>query len=282
MEELQVVDKRMTESAPAVVGDSSPAAMMTAAISKGMDLDKLEKMLELQERWEANEAKKAFFKAVAAFKENPPEVLKDKENSQFSKGDKKAMYVSLGNLLKTVNPVLGEHGLSVSFEISQPDKMIQVSCRLNHRMGHSEIVTMEAPPDDSGGNAKNPIQKIKSTVTYLRAATFEAVTGLAATDSNLDDDGNSSGSPVEYIDEKQSAKIEKIITDKNVDKAKFLKYMTVDEVGNIPTKEYGKAIAALKMAKGRPKTKPCPNKDGGDVDEKVCETCKRRKGCPSW
>ncbi len=256
MEELQVVDKRMTESAPAVVGDSSPAAMMTAAISQGMNLDKLEKMLELQERWEANEAKKAFFKAVAAFKENPPEVLKDKENSQFSKGDKKAMYVSLGNLLKTVNPVLGENGLSVSFEISQPDKMIQVSCRLNHRMGHSEIVTMEAPPDDSGGNAKNPIQKIKSTVTYLRAATFEAVTGLAATDSNLDDDGNSSGSPIEYIDKKQISRIMDYVDNYNVDQEKFLAYLKVSSIETIPTTLFKTAIAALEAKRTKAEKEP--------------------------
>ena len=193
-EDIQKWEGRHPATKTLSLVESSPAAMMQIALSSGVDIDKLEKMLLLQQKWEANEARKAFYEAVATFKENPPEVLKDKENSQFSKGDKKAMYVSLGNLLKTVNPALGKQGLSVSFEISQAEKLVTVSCKLSHRMGHSEMVTMTAPPDVSGGNAKNPIQQIKSTITYLRAATFEAVTGLAATDdANIDDDGNSAG-----------------------------------------------------------------------------------------
>ena len=201
--EYEVKDHRVSvveSSLPA--RQDSPNAVIMMAMQKGYDVTLIEKMMALQERYEANEARKAYHEAKAAFNENPPEVLKDKENSQFTRGDKKAMYVSLGNLLKTVNPALGKHGLSVSFEISQTDKLVTVSCRLSHRMGHSEVVTLSAPPDTSGGNAKNPIQQIKSTVTYLRAATFEAVTGLAATDeANLDDDGNGS-------DDKEPSKFE--------------------------------------------------------------------------
>ena len=38
----------------------TPAFVISQAISSGADLDKLEKLLALQERWEANEAKKAY------------------------------------------------------------------------------------------------------------------------------------------------------------------------------------------------------------------------------
>ena len=116
---------------------NSPAMLMQIALNKGIDVDKLERLLIMQQKWEENEARKAYHEAKASFNENPPEILKDKENTQFSRGDKKAMYVSLGNLLKTVNPALGKHGLSVSFEINQSDKNVTVSCKLSHRMGHS-------------------------------------------------------------------------------------------------------------------------------------------------
>lgn len=242
---LKVIDKRMQETPETTVqlADNSPASMMVAAMSKGMDLDRLERLLDLQQKWEQNEARKAFFEAVSAFKESPPEVLKDKENIQFSKGDKRAMYVSLGNLLKTVNPALGKHGLSVSFEINQEEKVVCVSCKLSHRMGHSESVTMSAPPDTSGGNAKNPIQQIKSTITYLRAATFEAVTGLAATDANMDDDGNAGGT--EYVTEQQLSRIQDYIDNYAVDLPKFLTYLQVEELAKIPAKKFNTAIAAL-------------------------------------
>ena len=191
--EMKVIDKRFQEEALVPVS-ASPNAVVIMAMQKGYTPELIEKMMALQERNDANEARKAYYQAVADFKMNPPKILKDKENSQFSRADKKSMYVSLGNLVQTVNPALGQHGLSASWEINQAEKLVKVSCKLSHRLGHSETVTMEAPPDVSGGNAKNPIQQIKSTITYLRAATFEAVTGLAATDdANTDDDGNGSG-----------------------------------------------------------------------------------------
>lgn len=222
--------------------DNSPAALMIEALAKGGNLEQLEKFMELQGKWEANEARKAFFEAVAAFKENPPEVLKDKENSQF-----KSKYTTLGNLLKTVNPLLGKHGLSVSFTLSQAEK-ITVTCVLSHRMGHSESVSLSAPPDTSGGNSKNPIQQIKSTITYLRAATFEAVTGIAATDANLDDDGNGAGG-VEYLTVDQQIEINDLIKETKANETQFLAYMKADAVATIPAGQYKTALAALNAKK---------------------------------
>ena len=264
-EELKITDKRMKESVPeakdiSVTAEESPSAIMLMALNKGVDIEKLEKLLLLQQDWEKNEARKAFYAAVAAFKEAPPEVLKDKENTQFSKGGRKAMYASLGNLVKTVNPALGLQGLSASWTIDQAEKLVKISCKLSHRLGHSETVTMEAPPDISGGNAKNAIQQIKSTVTYLRAVTFEAVTGLATTDdANLDDDGNSAGA--QFINERQLSTIVDFINEKNVNEAKFLEYMGVEFLEKIPANKYKVAIVALRAAKGEKKVEREPGED---------------------
>uniref|UniRef100_A0A6H1ZG05 Putative Erf family protein n=1 Tax=viral metagenome TaxID=1070528 RepID=A0A6H1ZG05_9ZZZZ len=245
--ELKVTDRRPDfDKSETLPTQASPNAVIMTAMQKGYDVSLIEKMMALQERYESNEARKAYHEAKAAFNENPPEILKDKENTQFSRGDKKAMYVSLGNILKTVNPALGKHGLSVSFEINQSDKNVTVSCKLSHRMGHSEVVTMTAPPDTSGGNAKNPIQQIKSTITYLRAATFECVTGLAATDeANLDDDGNGSGATDEYINTDQQTEINDLLKETKADVQKFLKYIKAESVETIIAKNYQKAIKAL-------------------------------------
>uniref|UniRef100_A0A6M3JH77 Putative Erf family protein n=1 Tax=viral metagenome TaxID=1070528 RepID=A0A6M3JH77_9ZZZZ len=257
-------DTKEVAVSPGPNAANSPAAVMIMALNKGVDIERLEKLLQIQQAWETNEARKAYYEAVAAFKENPPEILKDKENFQFSKGDKKAMYASLGSLVKAVNPALGKYGLSASWNIEQAEKLVKVSCKLSHRLGHSESVTMEAPPDISGGAAKNPIQQIKSTITYLRSLTFEAVTGLAATDeANLDDDGNSA-SGVEYINEKQLSSIVDMINSKNIDETPFLKYMKVESAEQIQAKDFEKAMAALKKAKGREKS---PEREPGSDDK---------------
>lgn len=164
---------------------TTPSHLLAMAVQQGADLDKLEKLMALQERWEATEARKAFTAAVAAFKANPPRVLKDRENKQYG-----SRYSSLGNMVTTVSEAMGPHGLSANWEINQ-GQQIEVTCVLTHVRGHSERVTLKGAPDRSG--AKNDLQQIKSTLTYLKLATFEAVTGIASEEGNLDDDGNASG-----------------------------------------------------------------------------------------
>jgi hypothetical protein len=163
--------------------------MIDRFLAAGGDIDKLDKILDLKDRWDRSEAEKAYNAAKAAFKANPPDVYKDKKNNQYG-----SQYTSIGNMVNTVSAALSPHGLSASWDIDQSDaKNITVTCILVHAMGHRESVKMSGPPDDTG--QKNALQKIKSTVTYLKLATFEAVTGVASKEGNLDDDGNGSGSP---------------------------------------------------------------------------------------
>lgn len=212
--ELKIIDKRipaLPETSVQVEGQSNNAVIMMA-MQKGYEPDFISKMLDLQERFEKNEARKAFFEAKANFKAEPLLVKKDKHNKFFD-----SWYTSLGNLLETYNPTLGKHGLSISFPTpEQTDDTMTVECRLSHRMGHSESNSMTAPIDkaavgkESGKRSRNPIQDIKSTFTYLRAATCEAALGVAGTEGTIDDDGNSAGSePTKY--EEWSIKLDETV-----------------------------------------------------------------------
>lgn len=164
--------------------NNSPAKMMEMALDKGADLTQLEKLLELQERFDKNEARKAFHKAMADFKLNCPEVEKDKYNNQY-----KSWYVSLGKLVSTISPVMSKYGLSHDWEQYIENNIITVRFTVTHELGHSKSNTFSSPPDGSG--SKNPIQQLKSSVTYLKSITFESGMGLASTDANIDDDGTS-------------------------------------------------------------------------------------------
>jgi len=247
MAEANVLEK-FEERAPEegkvlVVQDQSPGAMIAAAVNQGADLDKLEKLLELQIRYEANEAKKDYHMAMADFKANLPPVLKDKQNKQYG-----SMYASESALLNTINPELSKHGLSSNYSFPKPESetALSVSCTITHKTGHSETITLSGPIDTSG--AKNPLQQVKSTVTYLKKATFEAITGIASTDANGDDDGNSAGGG--FIDAKQLKTISDMIKSKNVDVVQFLGYMGVEATDEVPAKDFSKAMIVLRKAKG--------------------------------
>ena len=182
MKEIATLEKPCL---PAVVHNPSDALMSIisrAATDPTFDVAKLEKLLDVKERWEREEARKAFDSALSDFKSSPPEILKDKA---VSFGTTSYKHATLGNVSEIIGSALGKHGLSHRWDVEQKDGRIKVACILSHRSGHSVRVSLEAGPDTSG--SKNPIQAIASAISYLERYTLLAVTGMATNDE--DDDG---------------------------------------------------------------------------------------------
>ncbi len=162
------------------------AAAALVQANGNMDVAKLKELLDVQERWEANQAKKAYVQAMSDFKKNPPEIIKDKT---VGYKDVKYNHASLHNVTTKINAELSKHGLAASWMTSQDNGSVKVTCKITHIMGHSEETYLSAPPDATG--SKNAIQAIGSTVTYLQRYTLLALTGLATYEH--DDDGSAAG-----------------------------------------------------------------------------------------
>lgn len=193
------------------VAPTTPADMVMYALQNGGSLEQVRELMQMRREWEADEARKAFNAAKAAFKSESIRVTKDRENKQY-----KSTYTTLGNLVSTVTPFLSKHGLSADWTIDQTivPGQITVACVLSHAQGHSERVSFTVPPDGAG--AKNPIQQIKSSITYAKSVTFESVCGLASTDANDDDDGNKFGSTDTKLADEWVAKVKAAPTDADV------------------------------------------------------------------
>lgn len=205
MQENQIVAQ---QPAPTIVTQpATPATVLMYAMEKGADMTQIEKLMDLQLKWEANEAKKAYVSAMAEFKRNPPTIIKDKTVA-FS--GTSYTHASLGNVTNAIVDGLAQHGFSHCWDVSQ-DGMIKVTCRITHRMGHSEEVTLAAMKDDSG--KKNAIQQVASAITYLQRYTLLAATGLATHDQQ-DDDGQAFGDGGVTLAEKWCGKA---VTAKTID-----------------------------------------------------------------
>lgn len=167
---------------------TTPSQLLALAVQQGADLDRLERLMALQERWEANEARKAYVAAMASFKAEPLTIVKDKHVSfTTQKGKTEYDHATLGNVVRTIVAGLAKHGLSHSWQTERMEGgRVQVTCRITHQLGHSESIALDAPLDDSGG--KNNIQALGSAITYLQRYTLLAITGLATEDG--DDDGD--------------------------------------------------------------------------------------------
>jgi len=225
---------------------NSPAEMIRVAVAGGADLEKLKGLLDLQERWEAREARKAYHIAMAEFKANPPEIGKDRTvNIPHKDGRGKTTYnhASLANVTDKISAELSKHGLSASW-VTKQNGAVSVTCKITHIKGHSEETTLSAPADNTG--SKNIIQAICSTITYLERYTLLALTGLATRD--MDDDGKASAN-VELVSEKEVNQMTDYITTLKIDMAKFLEYMKIDKIQDMPKKDFKKAMAAIQQKK---------------------------------
>jgi len=158
------------------------ALISKAATSDSIDADKLEKLLAVQERWEANQAKKAYGRAMADFRASVGRIKKTRQahNSQ---------YAGLAETIDAVKNVLAENGLSHSWRTEQDGNAVSVTCIISHVDGHSEKTSLASSPDTSG--SKNSIQAIGSAVSYLQRYTLFSILGLASGDH--DDDGAGTG-----------------------------------------------------------------------------------------
>ena len=64
----------------------TPMDMIDRAISSGANVETLEKLLALQERWEANQGRKAFDHAIAAAKAKLPAIVKNQTANRGNAG----------------------------------------------------------------------------------------------------------------------------------------------------------------------------------------------------
>lgn len=232
LEKVSIIPER--DQLPAVV---TPMAMLAKAVEGGADIDVLEKLMGLSERWESNQARKSFDEAVASAKAEIPVILKNASSHN-------SRYADFAAIARAVDPVLSKHGIRYRFRTQQNEKSISVTCVLTHKDGHAEENTLTGPVDATVG--KNAIQAIGSTLTYLQRYSLVQALGLAA--SNDDDCAMSGGKP-ETISQDQAGDLQALIESKSADRARFLKYYKIERLSDLPASRFNDAMALL-VAKG--------------------------------
>lgn len=178
-----------------VIQDNSHMRLIELAIEKGADIVHLEKLMDLQDRYEAKHARKAFFKAMAGFQSKLPEIQKNgKVNYENSNGSSTNFkHATLSDIGQALSPHLSEFGLSYRFEqaprTDPKDQSITLYCIVSHELGHQEQTQMSGFADTSG--KKNAIQAIASTRTYMQRYTLTDAFGLTFTEEDNDGAGGS-------------------------------------------------------------------------------------------
>jgi len=163
----------------------TPTDLISQAIEKGLDVESLGKLLDLQLKWEANAARKLFFEAFTNFQAQCPDIRKTKE-VRFKETDIKPQYhyAPLADITRQIGKILKTNELSYRWEITDTNDELKVTCLVSHIEGHTERTTMSSKADASG--SKNAIQARGSAIEYLKRYTLIGALGISTADTDID------------------------------------------------------------------------------------------------
>ena len=239
----EMVKKQKSEMVDS--GGSTPADMIRMAVAGGADLDKLEKLLSLQERWDANQAKKMYSDSFAAAQAQIESVVKTKLNPQTH-----SKYAGLENIIEGAKPIYTKEGFAVIFyEGDSIPEHVRIYADVLHRAGHKETYHYDVPIDGVGlkGNANmTKIHAKASSTSYGRRYLMCMIWNIPTGDDN---DGNNAQAPKvskEQLSALRDALIE-IGDEKN--EGAISKHFKVESFEDLPVSEYQSVMSIIKARK---------------------------------
>lgn len=150
----------------------------------------------------------------------------------------KSKFASLKEVARVARKALHKHGIFVGQEITGHDGLILCTTVLKHRSGEE----MRFGPTPFPVPRNDP-QGYGSACTYARRYSLSASLCLVGDD---DDDGNAATAAVgKPITPEQAAELKALIEEVGADTAKFLGYLKVEKLEQLPAADYSRAVKAL-------------------------------------
>lgn len=188
---LDVADVPIAEQPAGIerIGPEAPAALTLferLARDPNVPVEKLEKLIAMQERINAHNAKAEFDAAFSAMQGEIPIITERGEI--LINGQLRSKYAKLEDILSVVKPIMQKHGFAIRHRNEFTDGKLKIIGILSHRSGHSE--QDEFVTDADTGAGRNAIQSLGSARSYGQRYTVIALLGIAT--RGADDDGASS------------------------------------------------------------------------------------------
>lgn len=222
------------------------AVIANACRDPSVDVEKMERLLAMQERVLERNAKAAFTAAKVKMRPEIPEitmkghiVIRDKNDSNKIIQD--TPFARFEDIHEAVMPVLTRHGFDLSFKNGlAPDGKVRVTTILTHIDGHSEETHFDLPHDSSG--SKNAVQAVGSSTSYAKR--YGVLNILNIKVSGEDDDAREAGLKP-CLSKEQRDEILAELDELQANKKAFSEFLGVESVADILATDYQKAKAAL-------------------------------------
>jgi len=203
-----------------VQSESGVDALAAMAASGKLDTVALQQLLDAREREYQREARRAYTRALVGLRRDLPPVVRHDQlvdyTSRRTHERTRYTHTSLAAMMDAVQDPLVQHGFSASWRPATTDRLVTVTCRLTHRDGHYEEVSLSAPPDTSG--KKSPAQAIASTVTILSRYTLSSLLGVATADMTEPTGQRGNGeSKAAAVDQRRNLKVASRLRARGID-----------------------------------------------------------------
>lgn len=234
---------------PDAVVPSSTAIIQVierAALNPDIDVEKMERLLAMQERIMTQNAKMAFNESMRLAQTEMPKIKRNKENKETH-----SKYADLEAVTDEAVPIYTKHGFSLSYGTAdcQIPGHYRITGLCAHSAGFERSYQADVPIDNTGPKGtqnKTMTHGFGSTMSYGRRYLICLIFNITLTNEDKDGNGQS-----DLITAEQVAALKKLGTEVKADLAKFLKYIKVEKLEDIAAKDFQRAKEALE-SKRRP------------------------------
>lgn len=217
--------------------------LVQLAIERGVPVEVLERLVALKERMAERDARGAFFQALADFHAEVGPIPKTAAITVTRAGTQevRSRYAPLDKIVAHVRPLLQRHGFIFHWNSTlRENGNVCITCHLRHVDGHSESADFEFPQKEAGAPGMNGVQIAGSARTYGERYSLIQVLGLTTADEDTD-----GAAPNEFITREQVSELDVKIQTTHTDKDRFLAWLGVAQLSEIPQRDYRKAMQAL-------------------------------------
>lgn len=225
------------EAQPEHVGGAMIQALpnlMQQALAAGKDgVEALERLVALHATLRADMAREAFFKALAEFQAECPSIQKNRTAEVNTKSGARYSYrfADFERIASTIREPLQRHGLSYSFDTTQADGCITVTCKVRQTLGHVETTTFTCPTTSPSGQMSDQ-QKVGGAMTFAKRYALAGALGLATIEDDTDGQGEGEEEPM--LEQEAVDLVEQRLHELGVDRGKFMRYFNIEAVRELP------------------------------------------------
>jgi hypothetical protein len=222
--------------------------IVRAATNPDVDVEKMERLMSMHDRIVAQKAESAFNNAMSLTQSETGRVAADASNPQT-----RSRYASYAAIDRALRPTYTKHGFALSFDTGEgaPEGYMRVLCYVSHRAGHTRTYHADMASDGKGakgGDVMTKTHAVGSAFTYGQRYLLKMIFNVAVGE---DDDGNKGGGAGDTISDEQKQTLVDLMRETDANTAKFLQYLRVGSLDELPAKRFNEARQALEAKKGK-------------------------------